>query len=400
MRPSLPENKILTNGCSTFVRRVSGAEADELFFLCRPLCATADVAAQAEAVYTAMLELLGAEGASVAAVASETLFVRDIREDLKVILDTRRRMIEGAEGQTCRPLTAFIEQPPLNQGAHLELSVLAVIPRGRQSRSASDIWSTPACGCDACSRLPARLVYLGDQTHLHAGNIYGAGENAFDQTYAMFCGAEDLLREAGMKFGEVVRTWIYLRDMDRDYADFNRARREFFRRTGIDVNPASTAVGGAPFPENHVVSMSLYAVKSPRPLDIEVMSAPTLNEAWLYGSDFSRGLKIVDANKIALHVSGTASVDEAGRTVHLGNFEAQAKRMLTNISALLAAHGASFENLVSAVTYVKNPGDAPLLRALFQEHGFEGFPCVVVEAPICRPELLCETEAVAVLPLV
>ena len=41
----------------------------------------------------------------------------------------------------------------------------------------------------------------------------------------------------------------------------------------------------------------------------------------------------------------------------------------------------------------------PLLRAIFHEHGFEGFPCTLVEAPICRPELLCETEAVAVLRL-
>ncbi len=32
------------------------------------------------------------------------------------------------------------------------------------------------------------------------------------------------------------------------------------------------------------------------------------------------------------------------------------------------------------------------------EHGFEGFPCTLVEAPICRPDLLCETEALAVLP--
>jgi enamine deaminase RidA (YjgF/YER057c/UK114 family) len=393
------DNKIKPGDRSTFVRRVAGPEADELFFLCRPPCATTDVAAQAEAVYTAMLELLGCEGASVAAVASETLFVSDHRRDLEVILDTRRRVLEEGEFGPCRPVTACIEQAPLSEGAYLELSVLAVIPRRREARPASDIWCTPACGCEACSRLPARLIHSGDQTHLHAGDIHGCGENAFEEAYAMFCRAEDLLREAGMSFDEVVRTWIYLRHMDRDYAEFNRARREFFRSRGIDLKPASTAVGGVPCADAHDFSMRLHAVKSPGPLDVEVMSAPTLNEAWVYGSDFSRGLKIVEANKIALYVSGTASVDEAGRTVHVGDLEAQAERMLVNISALLAAHGASFQNLVSAVTYLKNPSDAPLLRAIFQEHGFEGFPCTLVEAPICRPDLLCETEAVAVLPL-
>jgi enamine deaminase RidA (YjgF/YER057c/UK114 family) len=347
-----------------------------------------------------MLELLGCEGASVAAVASETLFVSDHRRDLAVILDTRRRVLEAGGLGPCRPVTACIEQAPLSEGASLELSVLAVIPRRPQARPASDIWCTRACRCEACSRLPARLVPVGDQTHLHAGDIYGCGENAFEETFAMFCCAEDLLREAGMNFDEVVRTWIYLRHMDRDYAELNRARREFFRSRGIDVKPASTAVGGVPCADAHDFSMRLYAVKSPGPLAVEVMSAPTLiNEAWVYGADFSRGVKIVDANKIALYVSGTASVDEAGRTVHVGDLEAQAKRMLVNISALLAAHGASFQNVVSAVTYLKNPSDAPLLRAMFQEHGFEDFPCTLVEAPICRPELLCETEVVAVLPL-
>ncbi len=399
MSPCLPDNEIHTDDCATFVRRVVGPESDELFFLCRSVRGTMDVAAQADAVYTAMLELLDREDASVASVASETLFVSDGRRDLGIILDTRRRLLEEGVAGPCRPLTAAIEQTPLSEEARLELSVLAIVPRRQQSRTVLDVYSSPDCDCKACSRLHARLVPVGDQTQLHAGNIYGRGANAFEEAHAMFCCAEDLLREAGMSFGEVVRTWIYLRDMDRDYAEFNRARREFFRSRGIDLKPASTAVGGAPCAEAHDFSMRLYAVKSPRPLDLQVMSAPTLNEAWVYGSDFSRGLKLVEANKIALYVSGTASVDEAGRTVHVGDFAAQTERMLLNISSLLEAHGASFQNLVSAVTYLKSPEDAPMLRELFARHGFDGFPCDLVEAPICRPDLLCETEAVAVLPL-
>lgn len=373
--------------------------ADELYFLCRPERGTTDVAAQTEAVYRAMRELLASEGASVATVASETLFVRDDGRALEVILDTRRRLLEEAEPGSCRPVTAVIGQPPLSNDASLELSALAVIPHDQQSQRVTEVWSTPACGCEACSRLPARLIRVGEQMHAHAGNIYGAGDDAFEQTYAMFCAGEELLREAGMSFSEVVRTWIWLRHMDRDYAEFNRARREFFRSRGIELMPASTAVGGAPSAGAHDVAMRLYAVKSPEPLEVEVMSTPTLNEAWMYGSDFSRGLKIQDENKVALHVSGTASIDEAGRTVHVGNLEAQAERMLVNISSLLQAQGASFRDLVSAVSYLKNAGDAPVLRAIFREHGFEGFPCALVEAPICRPDLLCETEAVAVLPL-
>ncbi len=69
------------------------------------------------------------------------------------------------------------------------------------------------------------------------------------------------------------------------------------------------------------------------------MSTPTLNEAWSYGADFSRGLRLAEANKVMLYVSGTASIDEAGRSVHLGNFEAQVDRMLDNIERCLPSRG-------------------------------------------------------------
>ena len=128
------------------------------------------------------------------------------------------------------------------------------------------------------------------------------------------------------------------------------------------------------------------------------MSAPTLNEAMLYGSDFVRGMRMVETNKIALHVSGTASIDEAGRTAHPGDFEAQVDRMLVNVAALLEGQGATFGDVISAVTYLKRPTDAGRLRGKLHEAGFEGFPNVMVAASICRPELLCEVEVLAVRP--
>jgi enamine deaminase RidA (YjgF/YER057c/UK114 family) len=130
-----------------------------------------------------------------------------------------------------------------------------------------------------------------------------------------------------------------------------------------------------------------------------VMSTPSLNEAWSYGSEFSRGLRLGSATGATLFVSGTASIDEAGRTVHVGDFEAQVDRMLHNVAALLARQGADFRHLVSGVTYVKRRSDAPMLRAMLRKRGFDGFPLALVETPLCRPELLCETEAVASLPL-
>jgi enamine deaminase RidA (YjgF/YER057c/UK114 family) len=72
--------------------------------------------------------------------------------------------------------------------------------------------------------------------------------------------------------------------------------------------------------------------------------------------------------------------------------------MLVNITALLERQGASFADVVSAIAYLKRPADAEHLRQLFSEAGLVKFPVAFVEAPICRPELLCETEVLAVLP--
>ena len=65
-----------------------------------------------------------------------------------------------------------------------------------------------------------------------------------------------------------------------------------------------------------------------------------LNEAYDYGSAFSRGMRI-DLNGLTiLLISGTASIDDAGRTVHVGDFRAQLRRTFDNITELLAAEGA------------------------------------------------------------
>jgi len=399
-----PAETIESQRCSIVLRRVEGPEASELYLLCQPLAAAAeeDAGAQTEAIYRALRGVLEAEGASFASVVSETLFLRSLRADLEPVRAARRRALAALEGASHRPATTEIEQPPLNEWAHLEVSVQAVLPNGPPLR-VDTFEARPACGCAECARSHGVRVRVGEEFRFHAAGLYGLGEDVYEQTLAMFGVAEDLLERVGMGFRDVVRTWIHLREMDRDYADLNRARRAFFEARGIDPAPASTGIGGGPVPAEHDLCLGVYAIKpvsSTHSPVRTVMTAPTLNEAMLYGSDFARGMRVVEANKIALHVSGTASIDEAGRTAHPGDFEGQADRMLVNIAALLEGQGATFRDVVSAITYLKRPADARRLREKLHEAGFEGFPNALVAAPICRPELLCEVEALAVLPRV
>jgi enamine deaminase RidA (YjgF/YER057c/UK114 family) len=395
--PDPAAETIDAHGCRVVLRRVEGPEARELFFLCQPPAEAADAGRQAEAVYRAILGVLEAEGGSFASVVCETHFLRSLRADLEPVRAARRRVLAACGGPPHRPATTEIEQPPLNERARLEVSMQVVLPSGPPLRS--DFFEArPACGCAECARSHGLRVRVGEEARLYASGLYGPGGDAYEQTLAMFAVAEDLLQQAGMEFRDVVRTWIQLRDIDRDYADLNRARRAFFAARGIDPAPASTGVGGGPAPEEHALCLGVYAVQGERPPVRTAMTAPTLNEAMQYGSDFARGMKMVEANKVALHVSGTASIDDAGRTVHPGDFDAQADRMLVNVAALLEGQGATFGDVVSAVTYLKRPSDAGRLRQKLHEAGFDGFPNVLVAAPLCRPDLLCEAEALAVRP--
>ena len=126
------------------------------------------------------------------------------------------------------------------------------------------------------------------------------------------------------------------------------------------------------------------------------ISNPTvLNEAYAYEkpSSFSRGLRI-DLNGLTiLLISGTASIDEQGQTVHVGDFRAQLRRTYDNITGLLAAEGATWKDVVRTTCYLRdmerdytafNEGRT----AFFHEQGLD-------QAILCRPELLVEIEAIA-----
>jgi enamine deaminase RidA (YjgF/YER057c/UK114 family) len=397
MSSTPPAETIEAHGCSVVLRRMNGPTARELFISCQPPAGTMDAGEQAGAIYRALLDVLEAEGGSFGSVVSETAFLRNLRGNVKSVRGARHRVLAPKEGNALRPATIEIEQSPLNEQACLEVSVQAVFPN-ESSQPFETIETEAVCGCDECARAQGLRIQVGEEARFYAGGLCGSGENAYEQTLGMFGLAEDLLQKAGMEFTDVVRAWIHLREMERDYGSLNQARREFFEARGIDPVPASTGIGGGPVSAAHDLCLSIYAVKAGHPPLRTVMTSPTLNEAGEYGADFVRGMKMEEANKVALHISGTASIDEEGKTAHVGDFEAQADRMLVNVAALLERQGASFSDVVSAITYLKHPEDAQRLRQKFHEAGYWGFPNVLVAAQVCRPELLCETEAFAALP--
>ncbi len=62
------------------------------------------------------------------------------------------------------------------------------------------------------------------------------------QTWRTFHNIEALLESEGATWKDVVRTTCYLRDIERDYAEFNQIRTQFYKEQGLDPLPASTGI--------------------------------------------------------------------------------------------------------------------------------------------------------------
>lgn len=131
----------------------------------------------------------------------------------------------------------------------------------------------------------------------------------------------------------------------------------------------------------------------------------TLNEAYDYDKPvpFSRGTRVDVRGITYLYISGTASVNEEGKSVHRGDLAAQADRMFRNVTELLKAEGATWHDVVRTTFYVKHMDEhyhelAKIRMDFFREQGIGEYPAsTCIEATLCRPELLVEMEAIAMM---
>jgi enamine deaminase RidA (YjgF/YER057c/UK114 family) len=148
----------------------------------------------------------------------------------------------------------------------------------------------------------------------------------------------------------------------------------------------------------------LLAVAAKAPVQKRAISnLNALNEAYQYDrpSSFSRGMRIDLNGLVILLISGTASIDEHGVSVHIGDFRAQTRRTYQNITALLAAEGATWKDIVRTTCYLRDiERDYAAFNeertAFYEALGLGPLPASTgIQAILCRPELLIEIEAIA-----
>ncbi len=387
--------------CSGELIALDTPYAKEIFIRCAPtLSVEPDVAfdEQARRFYGCLPRLLAQAGADTSHVVLERVFFEDFACDMGTFQQIRREFYETA-GLTDEnfPATTYIQQPPCRKSQKIEMQIYAILPKEPDSVRVTTFFDTR-------TQTTAKLVEIAGCRHLYIADIKGLSDDPDvpgtfrEQSDRMLNTCADLLARHGATFPQVLRTWCYLVDIDHTYAEFNLSRNAFFQQHGVKRCPASTGIEARLWPLQAWCGMDLYALLNPESAKVEVMHTPTLNEAWDYGSSFARGMKVDLPDKTVLYISGTASIDEHGVTVHLGNTRRQLERMLLNIQELLHAQGATFQDLTQAATFLKRAETLELCELVFEEWGIRNVPNTLVEAGVCRPELLCEMEAIAILP--
>lgn len=236
--------------------------------------------------------------------------------------------------------------------------------------------------------------------HLWMMGLTESEGDSAQQTTTLLNRYEAALQRCGATIADnCVRTWFYVRDVDTQYAGMVRARRTFFETHGLTKSThfiASTGIGGSPADTRALIQLGTYAVKGLAPEQLRYLYAKShLNSTYEYGVTFERGTLIDYGDRRHVLISGTASIDNCGEVVHVGDIVRQTERMWENVQALLAEAETSFDDVAQIIVYLRDPADYATVKALFDKR-FPLTPYVITLAPVCRPTWLIEMECLAI----
>jgi len=159
--------------------------------------------------------------------------------------------------------------------------------------------------------------------------------------------------------------------------------------------------------EDNQIRESIYPpIHSKRPpIEKHVVHAPqVINEAYNYQkpSSFSRALRLDLGDYKVLLVSGTASVNEEGKTEHIGDFKAQLWRTYRNITTLLASEDMTWHDVVRTTNYLRDierdyAEFNKIRTSFYQWLNLDPLPASTgIQARLCWETLLVEIEVYAI----
>ena len=284
---------------------------------------------------------------------------------------------------------SMVQQPPLpaSKIAFLAYHIESKLPIRKRCLSPKHVlvekngmrhlWSTRLCCGSRAASAPEQV---------HTREIFGE--------------LMDVLKRQGGNLSEhCVRTWLYLKDVDVFYRGMVNSRRELFARAGLTEDThyiASTGIEGSCDHQFDLVSMDAYSILDLVPGQISYLNDfERLCATKDYNVTFERGTRVAYADRAHHFISGTASIDRLGNTIHIGDVMRQLELALVNVDALLDSGEASLADMMYMIVYLRDAADFPRVDAYLRGR-FPDLPLAIVEGAVCRPEWLIEIEGVAI----
>lgn len=325
-----------------------------------------------------------------------------VQERLYGSCEVHREALEGrAEGLSPQrfedlPEPTYVEGQPTWGTGFAGAHVLAAVRGGLPSCSVSTLrHEGRACG-RILHRFAADFLFLYD-----AGRTLGINPSLprAQQAQAAIEGATSLLERENLDLSNVIRTWFYLDDILDWYEEFNEQRNRIYAEANLfgfgDKNrlPASTGIEGKS-PTGLACTLDLMAIRSRRDGYPEIcrLSNPLQNEAFHYGSAFSRGAYVREQCLTHVYVSGTAAVDEEGKSLDPSDMDAQVERTIVNVRQLLSQVGLAWPHLRHTTMFFKPGVDSASYGRVVRRLNLAEIPAVSVIANVCRPDLLFEID--------
>lgn len=250
-------------------------------------------------------------------------------------------------------------------------------------------------------RATGLAIEHGPYRHVYLRNLLSTVKgDCAAQTEQLLGTPGEAAQSNGIALAQIVRTWLYVNSIDVNYAGASAGRNRVFDRFGINREtgyPASTGIEGRSSDSGDSLLLDVYAIQGLQPGQNRTMQAPThMNPTIDYGVTFERGREIVFGDRRHLFVSGTASIDNKGEILHVGDVQRQTERAIENVEMLLRGSGASLDAMRYLLVYLRDPFDADLVERAIAASGLKNLPHVLLRAPVCRPKWLVEVEGIAV----
>jgi enamine deaminase RidA (YjgF/YER057c/UK114 family) len=219
-------------------------------------------------------------------------------------------------------------------------------------------------------------------------------------TTPLLQGYKQSLESRGLTLADnCLRTWFFVKDIDHNYQELVESRKAFFLNEGLTPQThyiASTGINGNPLCPTDIVQMEAYTVEGLHPEQVQYLKGSShLNPTSEYGVTFERGTLMQYGDRNHVYISGTASINNHGEVLHVGNVQQQTLRMWENVEALLGEGGMTYDDVMQIVVYLRDCADFQIVKQMFDEK-FPRMPIVFTLAPVCRPTWLIEMECMAV----